>query len=405
MFNSVRIYSTGMVLCAGLSMMQIASASDTRTVREPAIPSSCAILKATGSDTTRMIQTALNNCSSGHAVKLIVQGSQRNFYSGPLVIPSGVSLWVDQGAILHALNRASAFDNGNRTCGTLDTKGNGCSALITMNSASNSGIYGLGSIDGQGGVTLSDKNISWWNLAQQAKTSGKKQNAPRLIQINNGHNITLYKITLRNSPNFHVVFKQGDGLTAWGVTIDTPATARNTDGIDPISSRNVTVTHSYISTGDDNVAIKANPSAGSSTNMSFIDNRFGAGHGLSIGSETTDGVYNIDVNGLTLSGTTNGLRIKSDQSASGEVANIHYNQVTMTNVPNAIVMDTVYEKKSGNTKAYWHDISYNNITVNGASRFIFNGTNASRPLSATMRNMHLSNQITWTKINANILQY
>ncbi|MEB3767717.1 glycoside hydrolase family 28 protein [Acinetobacter sp. MD2] len=406
MLNLARVYSTGMVLGASIFMIQTASAADTRTVKEPVIPSACTILKATGADATQVIQKALNGCSSGQAVKLVANGSQGNFYSGALVIPTGVSLWIDQGATLHALNKASAFDNGSGTCGTLDTKGNGCSALITMNSATNSGIYGLGTIDGQGGATLSDKNVSWWTLAQQAKTAGSKQNAPRLIQINKGKNITLYKITLKNSPNFHVVFKQGDGLTAWGVTINTPSTARNTDGIDPISSKNVTVAHSYISTGDDNVAIKANAGAGSSSYMSFIDNNFGAGHGLSIGSETTDGVYNIDVNGLTLNGTTNGLRIKSDASASGEVANVNYNTVTMTNVANALMMDTIYEKKSGSTKANWHDVSYNNITVNGKSKFIFNGTNASKPLAATMRNMHLSNaNITWTKVNANILQY
>ncbi|MEB3753744.1 glycoside hydrolase family 28 protein [Acinetobacter sp. MD2(2019)] len=406
MFNYARIYSTGIVLCASITSMHSALAADTRTVTEPVIPTACTILKATGNDATQIIQKALNSCSNGQAVKLVANGSQGSFYSGALVIPSGVSLWVDQGASLRALNKASAFDNGSGTCGTLDKKGNGCSALITMNSNVNSGIYGAGTIDGQGGATLTDKNVSWWTLAQQAKTSGSKQNAPRLVQINKGKNITLYKITLKDSPNFHVVFKQGDGLTAWKVTINTPKTARNTDGIDPISSKNVTVAHSYISTGDDNVAIKANAGAGSSSNMSFIDNNFGAGHGLSIGSETTDGVYNIDVKGLTLNGTTNGLRIKSDASASGEVSNVNYTGVTMTNVPNAIVMDTIYEKKSGSTKANWHDVNYNNVTVNGASKFIFNGTNASKPLSASMRNMNLSNaKITWTKVNANVLQF
>lgn len=156
----------------------------------------------------------------------------------------------------------------------------------------------------------------------------------------------MHKVTLMNSPNFHVVFKQSNGLTAWNIKIKTPATARNTDGIDPISSQNVTVAYSNISTGDDNVAIKANPGAGQSKNMSFLHNTFGVGHGMSIGSETTDGVSNIDVNDLIMKDTTNGLRIKSDQSASGEVSGIRYQHVTMTNVKKPIVIDTVYENKS-----------------------------------------------------------
>jgi Glycosyl hydrolases family 28/D-galactarate dehydratase / Altronate hydrolase, C terminus len=41
----------------------------------------------------------------------------------------------------------------------------------------------------------------------------------------------LYRITLRNSPNFHVAIEKTNGFTAWGVKIDTPATARNTSGV------------------------------------------------------------------------------------------------------------------------------------------------------------------------------
>ncbi|MBF7694256.1 hypothetical protein [Acinetobacter pollinis] len=54
------------------------------------------------------------------------------------------------------------------------------------------------------------------------------------------------------------------------------------------------------------------------------------------------------------------------------------------------------------TKANWHDITYNDITVKGNSTIIFNGTNAAKPLQATMIDMHLPTNITWKVINANI---
>jgi len=47
------------------------------------------------------------------------------------------------------------------------------------------------------------------------------------------------------------------------------ADARNTDGIDPGTSTNVTVAHSWIDNGDDNIAIKAGVS-----HMSVLDNHF-----------------------------------------------------------------------------------------------------------------------------------
>lgn len=376
--------------------------SDLRRVSEPSMPSSCNVLYASGGLATGDIQKALNSCAKGKAVRLASRGSNNVFLTGPLNMPSGVSLSIDRGVVLRAVNKASVFDDGGKTCGTLSSGGKGCKAVITFNNVSNSGIYGEGQIDGQGGTTLSDKGTSWWNLSQKAKNSGQKQNVPRLIQINGSQNITLYKINLRNSPNFHVVFYKSNGLTVWNVNINTPANARNTDGIDPISSKNVTVAYTHISTGDDNVAIKANPNSGSASNMTFLNNTFGSGHGLSIGSQTNDGVYNIDVNQLSMNGTDNGLRIKSDKSSAGEVANVRYNNVTMSNVKNAIVMDTVYENKSGSLRANWHDVSYNNITVKGNSNIIFNGTNASRPLQATMTNMHLPSNIVWKVKNANI---
>ena len=54
-------------------------------------------------------------------------------------------------------------------------------------------------------------------------------------------NFTLYRITLKNSPNFHVSYSSGNGFTVWGVKIQAPKRARKTDGIDPGNSTNVTI--------------------------------------------------------------------------------------------------------------------------------------------------------------------
>src|SRR5581483_6677925 len=105
---------------------------------------------------------------------------------------------------------------------------------------------------------------------------------PRLVVLSHCNNFTLYRVTLRNSPNFHVYYGHGDGFTAWGVIIDSPKTARNTDDIDPGNSTNVTITHCYIHAGDDNVAIKAGDTD-ASTNMTIAHNHFYTGHGMSIG--------------------------------------------------------------------------------------------------------------------------
>src|SRR5262249_49344929 len=154
------------------------------------------------------------------------------------------------------------------------------------------------------------RTASWWDLAEQARKAGH-QNCPRLVVAEGADNFILYRITLKNSPNFHVSYSRGNGFTAWGVTIDTPKTARNTDGIDPISSRNVTIAHSFIHAGDDSVAIKAGD-AGPASNITVAHNHFYDGHGVSIGSETNGGVNAIRVSDLSIDGADNGIRIKSN---------------------------------------------------------------------------------------------
>lgn len=387
-----------------LCNVHIAFASDSRKVTEPSTPETCKTIYARNTLITEDIQKALNSCNAGQAVRLSKNGAMNVFLSGPINMPNGVSLIIDKGTTLRAINNAAAFDNGQGNCGTLNGDGKSCKALITFYHVSNGGIYGEGEIDGQGGEVLNDKMITWWDLSEKARKPRRNQNSPRLIQVERGQNITLHQVTLKNAPKFHTVFSRSNGITIWNIKINTPSNSRNTYVIDFMASQNVTVAYSTISTGDDNIAIKADHRSGPSSNMSFLQNTFGTGNGLSIGSETKDGIYNIFVDGLIMQGTKNGLRIKSDKSSAGEVANINYNNVEMSNVKNAIVMDTVYEKKSGSTKANWHDVTYNEITINGRSNIIFNGTNALKPLHATLKNMNLSNNISWTIKNANLIK-
>lgn len=400
-YSHKKIALSALALCIG-SHLPAAFAADSRSVKTPVIPASCSVLSATNGEATASIQKALNACAKGKSVRLVAKGSANKFYAGPLQLPSGVGLWVDQGVTLLAKASPTAFDNGGKTCGTLDKSGKGCQAFITVSGATGSGIYGKGTIDGQGGVVMEGKNQSWWQLATEAKTKKLSQNAPRLIQINSSRDIKLYQITLKNSPNFHVVSDRVDGLTAWGITINTPGTARNTDGFDPISSQNVTLINSSISTGDDNVAIKAGNN-GPTRNISIVNNKFGVGHGMSIGSETNGSVSGVDVNNLTLNGTTSGLRIKSDRTRGGVVSGVKYNQVCMQNVKNPIVMDTQYENNTaGNRVPTFRDITLANVTSVTSGAVLLRGISSANPIALTLQGVYLAKGTTFSQSNATL---
>ena len=55
------------------------------------------------------------------------------------------------------------------------------------------------------------------DLAKTAKIMDQSQSVPRLIAVRQSDDFqTMYRITLRNSPNFHVGVDQTDGFTALG---------------------------------------------------------------------------------------------------------------------------------------------------------------------------------------------
>src|SRR5262245_37494204 len=337
-------------------------AQDLRSVAEPRFPKACTVLAARHSapggalsgaseaapDTER-IQAAIDGCPPGQAVRLTRAREKNVFLTGPLRLRPRVTLWVDAGTAVFGSRDARDYDVEPGSCGIVTepaARGRGCQPLILAENAPGSGVMGDGAIDGRGGATLRGQDVTWWDLAKQAKVFDLQQSCPRLLVVRRSNDFTLYRISLRNSPNFHVVAERTDGFTAWGVKIRTPKTARNSDGIDPSSSQNVTIAHCHIDTGDDNVAIKAGD-LGPATHMTIAHNHFYAGHGMSIGSGTSGGVSAIRVSDLTIDGADNGLRIKSDRSRGGRVEDVSYEGVCLRNVAHPIVLTTMYTNFGG----------------------------------------------------------
>jgi polygalacturonase len=372
-----------------------AHAQDTRTVREPVVPPACAVLIGdvtnTGRDDAARIQAAIDKCAPGHAVVLAVSNDKRSFVAGPLQLRDGVTLLVDRGATLYASTDPRLYDRGTGTCGTNDASGRGCRPFITLDGVRGAGIMGAGTIDGQGGQTILGKTETWWQIARRAQKEKTRQNVPRLIQADKARDVTLYRITLKNSPNFHVTLNNVDGFTAWGVTIATPHDARNTDGIDPISSRNVTIAHSIIRTGDDNVAIKAGGN-GPTENVSILHNRFYSGHGMSIGSETNGGVHNVLVDDLTMDGTTSGLRIKSNDMRGGRVDGVVYRDVCLRDIRSPIEITTHYEQPAqpGALLPDFAGIRMERVRSTTPGRILLQGYDDAHPLVLDLRDVAIA---------------
>jgi polygalacturonase len=386
-----------------LLLLQLAQ--DTRHVSEPVIPKACTTLTARSSsieedqpDTVR-IQQALDQCPSSQAVKL----TGKTFLAGPLQLRAGVTLLVDASTTLYGSRNPRDYDVSPGSCGTVDKKGKGCRALISGNQVAGAAVMGDGVIDGRGGAKLIGQDVSWWDLAQEAKVKNLNQNVPRIMVLTHCDNFTLYRITLHNSPNFHVAYSGGNGFTVWAVKIYSPKTARNTDGIDPGDAQNVTIKQCFIHTGDDNVAIKAG-APGPTGHMTIEDNHFYTGHGMSIGSETDGGASAIRVKNLSIDGADNGIRIKSNSSRGGHVHDIVYEDVCIKDTKNPIMMDSNYSfmGEARDKLPSFDDILLRNVRVLTPGRITLDGYDATHQLGITFDNVVLEGANKFAAVHANI---
>jgi polygalacturonase len=377
----MRVVWMGLALMAGRAVAQ-----DTRAVTEPVIPKSCVVLQAAIASTmdsnggrlrdedenkldTDRIQKALDSCGTGMAVELASAGGRNAFLTGPLELRSGVTLLVDKGVTLFAsrdpkvyevklpdakpddpvkcgtsVPRPGQFGSEQTIAASAGLRRGGCRPLISITNVTNAAIMGEGTIDGRGYAKLLGHDYSWWEMARKAEPKDDIYFSTRLIVASHADGLVMYKITLHNSQNYHVSVGQTDGFTVWGVHLQTPVDkkldARNTDGIDPGNSSNITVAHSWIDNGDDNIAVKANV-----LHMSVLDNHFYSGHGMSIGSEATGDAFLL-VDGLTEDHTTSGIRIKSNVTRGGYDHDLTYRNICMRDVANPIAISPYYTNQT-----------------------------------------------------------
>jgi len=352
-------------------------------------------------DNTNAIQSAINAASAygrkGSPGIVVLDGG--TFFSGPITLPSNVYLKITSGTTLKALPMNRYPNNPNS--GNVKQIN-----FFSSNAAHDFGVFGGGTIDGNGGngssdyaVFSADKN-SWWGWF--LSRASNKDTRFRTVYFTNSSNIILKNLTVQNSPSMHIMVSGSSNILLSYVNIVAPAKSTvpgdggtskdspNTDGFDPggnnsAPSTNIWVDHCSFDTGDDCVAVKAAGSVNSNTasvsNLFITNSTFKHGHGLSFGGQTTYGIQNVIVDNCVFQGTQYGIKIKSPRGTGGEVKNIQYSNLTMTNVGKPIWFTAYYPDNStptsnaADTKAvyapigtpYYHNILIQNLKATGAS--------------------------------------
>eukprot|EP00727_Mastigamoeba_balamuthi_P007574 m51a1_g3437 putative polygalacturonase at1g48100-like (427) ;mRNA; r:640147-642724 len=264
---------------------------------------------------------------------------------GVVVIPAGKT-FLFQGISINGDNTELNIEGTLLISNDYNNWPSGVRAAITIPAKSNVAITGAGTIDGQGAV--------WWeNLRNSFR--------PTTLLPRNTNTVIVTGITVKDCPN-HCLEMYSSNTEMFGITLSTPPStgidnpSHNTDGID-VHGDNFWVHDSYISVGDDNVAIHA-------SKVLVEDCQFGTGHGASIGSLCVERISDITVRNVSFTGTTCGPRIKTVPGCGGSLSNVHFQDLVLDGVQKTLEVSMFYtqssaKKTGGNFKV--SDINFVNI--------------------------------------------
>ncbi|MGA9777892.1 MAG: glycoside hydrolase family 28 protein [Limisphaerales bacterium] len=320
-------------------------------------------------DSTTNIQNTINAAyAAGGGIVEIPAGT---FLSGPITLLSGINLRVDTNGMLQMLP-LGIYPGGTTEAPT----------FISCNDVHDMEISGWGRIDGQG--------AAWWD----AFRANRKVIRPMMLNLISCNRLFIHDITFQNPPDHHCGIRGHSGnVTISNLTVNTVSPSPNTDGLNFVGTDSI-IEDCHITDGDDNIALGA---TGPINDLLITNCVFGYGHGVSIGSNSRDGVSNLVVANCSFTGGTFGLRLKADNDRGGLVRDLFYHDITMTNVQMPMLIYSYYRTAGSpgtiarftptrvaafkaepvtSTTPIWRDITFSNIT---ATATIAGGTIWGRP--------------------------
>ncbi|RPJ07834.1 MAG: glycoside hydrolase family 28 protein [Spirochaetaceae bacterium] len=314
-----------------------------------------------------LIQKAVETVQKAGGGTLYFPAGQ--YFSGPLVIGSNMTIFLDAGAFLKFSDDFSLYPPAKSRwegveCYTF-------APLMLFIDAQNVSLTGRGTIDGcgktwwdairkkradkqSGPVTKEEKELARLNPGFAAAGSGGGGREtqflrPPLVQFWNCENVKIEGTTHQNSPfwNTHLVYC--NNVSIENVTFRNPEDGPNTDGCDIDSCTCVRFMGCHFDVGDDCLVIKSGIDAdgrrvGRPTEDVTITNcTMNHGHGgVVMGSEMAGGIRRISISNCVMKGTDRGIRIKTRRGRGGVVENIRVSNVIMDEVLCPVAINLYY---------------------------------------------------------------
>jgi polygalacturonase len=286
---------------------------------------------------TAAIQKAIDEAAAhGGGVVVVPTGT---FRSGSIFLKSGVELYLDEGAVL--LGSALIDDYPKR-----ETRIEGHfepwrMALVNAQQMDRVRIGGKGVLDGNGAPFWA---AFWQRRKENPRCTNLEVERPRLVFIDRCRDVRIEGVALQDSGFWNLHLYRCRDVVIEGLRITIPSAAKlntrgpSTDGIDVDSCQDVTIRKCYISTNDDNIALKGSkgPSADRDADSPPVENitveevECGDGNGLiTCGSEATT-IRNVNVRNCTISGRATMLTLKLRPDTPQHYEHITFDGIKLT---------------------------------------------------------------------------
>ena len=268
-----------------------------------------------------------------------------------IVLQSNITLLLDKNTtIFSAQSSLNTTNPGGESCSRAYWSKYNTTGILCGSNITNVAIVGMGAdtsfIDGGG----------WPWYERQEFGIG-----PRLFEVTWSYNITMSHVTFCNSPSWTIHPMYSKLITAEYIRIINPRFTPNTDGWDPDSCEDVTLTHSLIDTGDDGVSIKSGnvtlPISGERIMVPTRNVHIGQcvilSRNVCVGSATFGGVFDVLVEN-TIIGDDYGsspwaIKYKSHQFQPGPMMNHTYRNIKIGDI-----LPNTYQQPNGGTAIIIH---------------------------------------------------
>lgn len=264
-------------------------------------PKACAVLatRAAGADTAR-IQAALDGCAPGRAVVLERSGQNTRLESGPLVIPRGVTLFVDRGVTLAASRNRRDYDLAPGSCGAPPAgQAAQCKPFVYAYQAAFSGVAGAGTIDGQGDA--------WREVPAGAVV-------PDLVSSYESQGFRIEGVTLRNAAGVHAAIYKTTALEISDLKID----STTGDGLLLSNTTGAQIGGLWIRVPGEAVSLKASI-LGATAGVHIRGLHVFGGRGIALGDPTYGPVRDVTVDGIAMDSAGPGFSYLGGQTRAIQI--------------------------------------------------------------------------------------